>query len=153
MALLYSPPAFPPCPHPLTLESPDTLDGGFPSGPRPSGSPHESNVSLASHSPKSLARTTGAVAPGVQGVTLLDTDVFCWCVIVFSSNTTDLSSSPFSGKARLFFFYQIYSAVKSFHSFSAWNAAEIPPFTRRLGFRREGWTAVYVSRGYTLLLL
>lgn len=48
--------ASPPCPHSLTFLSPDTLDGGFPSGPMPSGSPCESTAPLTSNSPKSSGR-------------------------------------------------------------------------------------------------
>lgn len=96
-------PSFPlvPSSHSLTLQSPDTLDGGFPSGPRPSGSPSGPKASLAPHGLKELGCTTGAVAPPVVEVTLSDTDVSCWYIFVFSSNVTNLFSSSCSSLPNL----------------------------------------------------
>lgn len=102
VALFNSPPAFPPCPHSLTLESPDTLDGGFPSGPRPSGSPHESNDSLASHSPKSLACTTEAMAPRCSGGSRCLTQMFSVGALLFSLQTRLISRAAPSLRRLVF---------------------------------------------------
>lgn len=87
---------------PSSLQSPDILDGGFPSGPRPSGSPCGPKAQLAPYGPKSSVAPLGAMAPHVQEVALSDTDVSSWYICVFSSNITNPSSSSSSGKTLLY---------------------------------------------------
>lgn len=94
-----SPLGLDPCPHSLTFLSPDTLDGGFPSGPTPSGSA----APLTSNSPKSSGR--GPLCSG--GRTVWHT---CFSVgaSVFSLQTQLSQAAPSLEGLRLTTFTQLF---------------------------------------------